>query len=272
MGILYIVATPIGNLEDITIRAIKTLFNVDYIACEDTRHTGQLLASLKHLGGGRLSLRSHDSREVNGIPKLISYYDEIEFKRVPEIIELLTTGKDVVLVSDSGTPLISDPGFKLVKECIKRGIRTISIPGPTSLITALTSSGLPPNNFLFLGYLPAAQSKRLNLLTELQLKYCSSNTNVVSSDAIKTPRMVTRQRPRLLRGEGTKINPTIIFFETPHRLKESLEDLKEVFGDIEIVICRELTKIHEEVYKGKVSETMNKDFKGELVIVVSLNV
>jgi len=242
MGILYIVATPIGNMEDITIRAIRTLFTVDYIACEDTRHTGQLLASLKHLGGGRLSWQATDSREVNGIPKFISYYDEIEFKRVPEIIELLQDDKNVALVSDSGTPLISDPGFKLVRECIRRNIRIISIPGATSLITALTSSGLPPNNFLFLGYLPATQTKRKKLLTNLLQCF-----------------------------ESLEQKPTVIFFESPHRLQDTLTNLKEVFGDIEIVIARELTKIHEEIWRGKISAASEKEetFKGEIILLIN---
>ena len=120
MGILYIVSTPIGNLEDITIRAIKILFTVDYIACEDTRHTGQLLANLEN----KFKIQELMIKDLNvKKPELISYYDEIEFKRVPEIIELLQNDKNVALVSDSGTPLISDPGFKLVRECIKKGVK-----------------------------------------------------------------------------------------------------------------------------------------------------
>ncbi len=256
MGILYIVATPIGNLEDITIRAIKTLFNVDYIACEDTRNTGQLLQYLKQkysqFYSSREGVSATESRSSrlrsNNIPQLISYYDEIEFKRVPEIIGLLEQDKNVALVSDSGTPLISDPGFKLLQECIKRGIKVVSIPGATSLITALTSSGLSTNNFFFIGYLPSTQNKRQKILSQLQHRYPSSNTNVVR-----------------------ETYPTIIFFETPHRLKESLEDLKEVFGDIEIVICRELTKVHEEIWRGTISEAINKDFKGEIIILISCN-
>lgn len=242
MGILYIVATPIGNLEDITIRAIKMLFSVDYIACEDTRITGQLLSSLK------LKVQSEKLRieglNIDNIPKLISYYDEIEFKRVPEIIELLHNDNNVALVSDSGTPLISDPGYKLVSECIKRNIKIISIPGTTSLITALVSSGLPPDQFMFLGYLPAKNNQRQKLLEDL-----NRSINI-----------------------SKQIHPTIIFFETPHRIKESLENIKSIFGDITIVIGRELTKIYEEVWRGKISEALeiNKKFKGELIILTNI--
>lgn len=241
MGTLYIVATPIGNMEDITIRAVKTLFTVDAIACEDTRNTGQLLANLESkMKNQELNIKDLNPKK----PQLISYYDEIEFKRVPEIIELLQNDKNVALVSDSGTPLISDPGFKLVQECIRKKIKVISIPGPSSVITALTSSGLPPNNFLFLGYLPPKESARKKILSEL----LSNSKN------------------------SKQFHPTIIFFETAHRLNESLKDLKKIFGDIEIVICRELTKIHEEIWRGKASYA-NIDFnqvKGELIILFKL--
>lgn len=247
MGTLYIVSTPIGNLEDITIRAIKTLFTVDYIACEDTRKTGQLLKTLKdkykealiHLEGVRMH-----SFKVEESVKLISYYDEIEFKKVPEIIGLLEQDNNIALVSDSGTPLISDPGYKLVQECIKKGIKIVSIPGPSSIITALTSSGLPPNNFLFLGYLPTSQTKRKKQLTNLFQCF-----------------------------ESLEQKPTVIFFESPHRFKETLMDIKEVFGDIEIVIARELTKIHEEIWSGKISGAINHftNVKGEIIILLHLN-
>lgn len=238
MGTLYIVATPIGNLEDITIRALKTLFSVDYIACEDTRNTGQLLALLQQ----KFTL-INQLIEVRK-PKLISFYDEVEEQKIPEIIALLEQEQSVALVSDAGTPLISDPGFKLVKECIKRNIKIISIPGPSSVVTALTLSGLAANNFLFLGYLPPKQSHRKKILQEL---LSSSKTS-------------------------KQIHPTIIFFESPHRIKGSLEDLREVFGDIEIVIARELTKIHEEILRGKISvlrEKMNI-VKGEIVLLFNI--
>lgn len=237
MGILYIVATPIGNLEDITIRAIKILFSADYIACEDTRKTGQLLKNLKDKYS--MMIRIIEPKE----PHLISYYDEIEFKRVPEIIELLQNDKNVALVSDSGTPLISDPGFKLVRECIKRGIRVVPIPGATSLISALVTSGLPTNQFLFLGFLPSSQAKRKKSL--INLFQCF---------------------------ESLEQKPTVVFFEAPHRLQETLTDLKEVFGDIEIVIARELTKIYEEVWRGIISDAQKtiNILKGEVVLLINI--
>lgn len=238
MGTLYIVATPIGNLEDITIRAVKTLLSVDYIACEDTRKTGLLLQELQKKF--TTILYSNVVKAVDK-PQLISYYDEIEFRRAPEIINLLIEDKNVALVSDSGTPLISDPGFKLVKECICQNIKIVPIPGPTSIITALTISGLPTNQFCFLGYPPDKQNQRIKLFSEL-LSCCRTSK---------------------------QINPTYIFFCSPHKIQQTLTDLKEVFGDIEIVIGRELTKIYEEVWRGKITaaaDGVNK-FKGELVLL-----
>lgn len=247
MGILYIVSTPIGNLEDVTVRALKILFTVDFIACEDTRKTGQLLKTLKdkymealiHLEGVRMH-----SFKVKETVKLISYYDEVEFKKAPEIVELLTKDKNVALVTDSGTPLISDPGFKLVNECLKREIKIISIPGPSSVLSALTVSGLPSNQFLFLGYLPAKKVKRVKVLNDLNL--LTKKTNY--------------------------INPTVIIFESPQRLKECLNAIKEVFGDIELTIARELTKIYEEVMRGKISLLINvaSKIKGEIVLLFNI--
>lgn len=241
MGTLYLVATPIGNLEDITIRAIKTLFSVDIILCEDTRRTGQLINNLKfQIPNTKYQINTNYIKN----PKFISFYDEVEEKRIPEIIELLEQGTDIALVSDSGTPLIADPGYKLVRECLKRNIKVVSIPGPTSLISALISSGLPPDQFLFLGYLTASQTKRKKLLKNLKLLIGSS-----------------------------LIHPTVIFFESPHRIIESLSDIMEVYGDIEIVLCRELTKIHEEIWRGKVSEGI-KHFtnpKGEFVLLINIS-
>lgn len=236
MSTLYVVSTPIGNLEDITIRAIKTLFSVDYIACEDTRRTGLLLSQLKE----------KYTTLIYSKPKLISYYDEIESVRSLEIIDLLLKENNVALVVDSGTPLICDPGYKLIADCIKQEIKIVPVPGITSLITALTVSGLPPDKFLFIGYLPDSRNKRDNLLLDLQHRYASRHSEVVG-----------------------KFHLTIIFFETPHRLKESLEALKNIFGDMEIVIARELTKIHEEIWRGKVSDALVhfNSPKGEFVIL-----
>lgn len=239
MGILYLVATPIGNLDDITFRAIKTLFTVDHIACEDTRKTGQLLEIIK------LRIKSNDiaikNLDTDKKPTLISYYDEIEFKRLPEIIGLLENGKSVALVSNAGTPLISDPGYKLVSECFKRSIKVISIPGPSSVICALNSSGLPTNQFIFMGFLPPVKSKRLSLLKELHDSFMNT----------------------------VKLKPTAIYFESPHRIRDSLTDLQSIYGDVEICLARELTKIHEEVSKVKISEIIgNPDLiKGEIIVL-----
>jgi len=219
MGILYLVSTPIGNMEDITIRAIKTLLNVDYIACEDTRKTGTFLNEVRP--GTRSDLPEKR-------PQFLSYYEQNEQQRIPQIISLLKQGKSVALVSNAGTPTISDPGFKLVRKCINEGIKVISIPGPSAILTALTSSGLPTDKFLFLGFLPKKQGKRKKLFQTL----LQCNSTLI------------------------QIGLTIIFFESPHRLIESLSDLKEIFGDINIVLCRELTKIHEEVRREKISQAL----------------
>lgn len=241
MGTLYIVSTPIGNLQDITLRAINTLREVDFIACEDTRRTGLLLKWLEsnevppparsHLVRGLTSQRK---------PQLISYYEQNELQRIPQIISLLREGKNVALVSDSGTPAISDPGFKLVREAVHQGIAVVSIPGPSAILAAITSSGLPTDKFLFLGYLPKKQGHRQKLLKTYTL---------------------------------SPIPYTLIFFEAPHRLLKTLEELKEVFGDIDIVICRELTKIHEEIRREKISEAITHFEKvtprGEFTILIS---
>lgn len=243
MGTLFVVSTPIGNLEDITLRAIKTLFSVGLIACEDTRRTGLLLSELKK----RYSLRegSDTSTQINvevsdpsdPQPSLIHFDDHTEHQKAPEIIQMLEDGKNIALVSDAGTPLISDPGFLLVREAIKHGIKVVSIPGPSAVLAALTSSGLPANKFLFLGYPPEKQSHRLKLFRSL---------------------------PK---------DTTIIFYCAPHKLIQTLEDLKQTLGNIEIVVARELTKIHEEVVKLKLSESISKfsNPKGEFVILLKLD-
>lgn len=227
MGNLYIVATPIGNLQDMTIRAMKTLMSVDAIACEDTRKTGLLLQEIM-------------APNTTKKPRLISYYEQNELQRIPEIINALKNGLNIALVSDAGTPTISDPGFKLVRECIRQGIRVESIPGPSSVISALVSSGLPTDKFLFVGYPPKKPGHRKKLFQSMTLIH----------QCIKV---------------------TYILFETPHRLLKTLGELREVFGDIDIVIARELTKIHEEMRREKISisiEHFSKiNPKGEFVIL-----
>lgn len=235
MSTLYIVSTPIGNLEDITVRALRILFSVDYLACEDTRKTGLLLQTLAVKYASILdSLRVNPHKK----PTLISYYDEAESAKIPYLLSLLSENHDIALVSDSGTPLIADPGFKLIQASLKEGIKIVPIPGPSSPITALTVSVLPPNKFTFLGFLPVKNNKRLEIFINIQ----------------KTIQL-DRQ--------------TYIFLEAPHRIEKTLGEMMQIFGDIEIVIARELTKIHEEIIRGRITEiilNINK-IKGELVVL-----
>ena len=219
-GALYIVSTPIGNLEDITLRALRILKEVDLIAAEDTRHTGLLL---KHFG----------------IQKpLTSYFEGNELKKGEFILSRLKQGDRIALVSDAGTPGISDPGFRLVQLAIENQIPIVPIPGPSAVIAALSVSGLPTDAFLFKGFLPHKSKKRRDLLKQL---------------------------------EETK--ETLIFYESPHRLTETLKDILEILGDREIVLTRELTKIYEEILRGKVSEIQNqikeRKIKGEITLIIS---
>jgi 16S rRNA (cytidine1402-2'-O)-methyltransferase len=223
---IYIVATPIGNLEDITFRALNTLFSVNAILCEDTRKTAALL--------------KHYEKPGLKIPELISFYEENELKRMPEAINRLKAGEELALVTNSGTPTISDPGFKLVRECWREGIKVVPIPGASSPIAALSVSGLPTDKFMFLGFLPNKPGQRVKLFREVE-------------EALK------------------HISATVIFFESPFRIQRTLSDLQNVFGDIEVVVSRELTKIHEELIHQKVSVLIEKYSqqppKGELVIL-----
>jgi 16S rRNA (cytidine1402-2'-O)-methyltransferase len=231
MSNLYIVSTPIGNLQDITLRALEILKSVDYVVCEDTRKTGNLINLL--IG------------KENTNAKYISYFEHNEERKIPEILYLLDQGCNIALVSDSGTPLISDPGFKLVRECAMRGVNVISVPGPSSVISSIVVSGLPTDKFLYLGFLPKGKGKREKILVNLK-------------DSLE------------------KIPSTVIILESPHRVLETLNEIDTIFGDIFVVICRELTKIHEEVARGKISET--KDYfqksalKGEIVVLFNTNV
>lgn len=231
IGTLFIVATPIGNLQDISFRAMNTLRIVDFLLCEDIRTTSILLNFINKKMG-----------ENEKKTKLIPFYEQNEIKIIDQVITALENGLSVGIVSDAGTPTISDPGFKLVRECIKRGVRVISIPGPTSLVSALVSSGLPTDKFLFLGFLPKKQGHRKTVLE-----------NVKKSLEI--------------------INSTVIIFESPHRVLSTLEEIKEVFSDIEIVVARELTKIHEEIRKDKISNQIHhykKGIRGEVVLLFNL--
>lgn len=235
MGILYLVPTPIGNLGDITLRSLQTLFAVDIIACEDTRRTGLLLE--------KLLTKFSPNPEDKTKPKLLSFYDQVELQRIPEIVSLLKAGMDIALVSDAGTPAISDPGFKLIRECIKEGLHVTSLPGASSVTTALTVSGLPTDKFLFVGYPPHKPGHRLDFFKNIKVSLES-------------------------------VTSTIILFEAPHKLLTTLKDLQSIFGNIDIVICRELTKMYEEVRREKISESLihfkKTPPKGEFVLLFHL--
>lgn len=233
MGILYIVATPIGNLQDITLRAIEILKKADFILCEDTRRTSILLKALE------IPLKE------NNMLKLVSYYEQNEAERIPRVITSLKNDLNIALVSDAGTPTISDPGFKLVRECVGEGIRVESIPGPSSVVSSLVSSGLPTDKFLFLGYLPKKEGHRKKILQNL-----NSTLQLIKS--------------------------TTIIFESPYRMAKTLKEINEIFGDIEIVVCRELTKVHEEIKREKISSLIlhfeKMSPKGEFIILFNLGV
>lgn len=228
MGNLYIVATPIGNLQDISLRALETLGKVDFIACEDTRVSKTLIKHYFKKNG------------QNVLDKLFSYYEENELFKIPQVINLLLNGKNVALISDAGTPTISDPGFKLVRECIKNGIKVVPIPGPSSVIAALVASGLPTDKFTFLGFLPQKPGHRLKILEK-------------TSEAQKI------------------LSSTVIIFESPHKIITTLKEIRQVFGNIEITIARELTKIHEEIKSETIDNVIesSKDhnIKGEITIL-----
>lgn len=221
-GTLYVVATPIGNLEDITLRAISVLKKVDRIAAEDTRHAAPLL---KHLSINKPSISMHEFNER---------------ERLSIIIDYLHEGESVALISDAGTPLISDPGFHLVREAKAQGITVVPVPGACAAIAALSASGLPTDKFTFEGFLPAKSEARRNRLT----------------------RLLHESR-------------TMVFYEAPHRLLSTLQTLSEVFGnDRNAVVARELTKIHESVLANTLEELVNyytekvNEQRGEVVILV----
>jgi 16S rRNA (cytidine1402-2'-O)-methyltransferase len=218
-GKLYIVSTPIGNLKDITFRAIETLNEVDFILCEDTRITSILL---KH---------------YNIIKHLISFNAVSEIKKIPIVIERLQQGQSYALVSDSGTPAISDPGIRLVSEAIKNDIEVISIPGATALIAALTISGLPTDSFVFEGFLPQKKGRQKKL------------------------------------GELSEEERTIVLYESSHRIEKLIDELVLFFPERYVVICRELTKKFEETWRGYPVELKSmisqRTIKGEFVVVVA---
>jgi 16S rRNA (cytidine1402-2'-O)-methyltransferase len=220
-GTLYVVGTPIGNLEDMTFRGVRILQSVDLIAAEDTRHTGKLLQ--------RFQVKTPQ----------VSYHEHNRSSRIPELVNLLQEGKTIALVSDAGMPGISDPGYELIAECVSVGIPVVPIPGATAAITALSASGLPTNTFVFEGFLPAKAKQR-------------------------------REQIEVLKTESR----TIIFYESPYRLRDTLKDLLDILGNSRrIVIARELTKLYEEFWRGTLLEACQyyteKEPQGEYTLLLA---
>ncbi|MGH2399203.1 MAG: 16S rRNA (cytidine(1402)-2'-O)-methyltransferase [bacterium] len=218
-GTLYVVATPIGNLEDLTYRARRVLGEVDVIACEDTRHTRHLLT---HYGI---------------TTSLLSYHEHNEVPRTANLVQRLRRGEDVALVSDAGTPGVSDPGYTLIREAGAAGIPVVPIPGPSAVMAALTASGLPPDRFVFVGFLPRKSGERRRALEEI-----------------------------------AAVPWTLVIYEAPHRISAVLHVVRDVFGERKIALARELTKRFEEVFRGTISEALEQlrvhAPRGEFTIVV----
>ena len=219
-GTLYIVATPIGNLEDISMRGLRVLREVDTVACEDTRQTAKLLA---HYGISK---------------SLVSYHEHNEAGRAAELVKKLEGGANIALVTDAGTPLVSDPGYRLLRAAIAAGVTVVPIPGPSAAVAALSGAGLPTDAFRFCGFLPAKSSQRKKLLEELKAEAC-----------------------------------TLIFYETPHRILDALEDVATVMPSRPVVVARELTKLHEEFLRGTAEEiraqlASRPSVKGEMALLI----
>ena len=216
---LYLVATPIGNLEDITLRALRILKEVDQIACEDTRHTQVLL------------------NHYNIQKPLVSYHEHNELTRAPELVLAMEQGAQIALVSDAGVPLVTDPGYRLVTLCLRHHIPVVPIPGPSALLAALSASGLPNEEFLFAGFLPARSGERRRALERLRIE-----------------------------------DRTIIFYEAPHRIEETLADAHEILGDRPACLAREVTKLHEEFRRGTLAELVaslaDKPARGEITLLI----
>lgn len=211
---LYIVATPIGNLGDITLRALDILEKADYLLCEDTRNAGNLLKNL----------------EIKNKSKMISFYDEVEEQKIPEVVNLLKQNKEIVLITDAGTPIISDPGWKLIKKCRDLGLKYTSIPGPSAAVNALVLSGLPSGRFSFLGFLPKKDGERLKILEKYR------------------------------QFDGAKI-----IYESPFRVEKLEKQIRKVYGKtVQIAVIREMTKKFEEI----LSTVINKKIKGEVTVVI----
>lgn len=225
---LYIIPSPIGNLEDFTYRAVKLIPTLDYLLCEDTRKTRVLL--------------QHYFPDTYRSVKLLPFHEKNETEKLSKVMDLLELNCKVGLISDAGTPTISDPGYRLVHECREKKLDVIALPGPSAVTTALSGCGLPSDRFTFIGYLPKKQGDIARLLTPLS--------------------------------EGRKLMGTIIAYESPIRLFDSLKLIQTIFGNIHIVIARELTKMFETYYSGNISEVtteLGKSIKGEITILFNLN-
>lgn len=218
-GKLFVVGTPIGNLQDLTFRAVRVLKEVDLIACEDTRRTQQLLNA------------------YNIKTPTLSYHEHNEMTRAPELIIQMEEGSQVALVSDAGMPAISDPGFRLVHLAVRHDIPVVPVPGASAFVAALAASGLPVDQFRFLGFLPSKKGARRRTLKELE-----------------------------------PVTKTLIFYESPHRVVDMLEDVRDLLGDRPVVVAREVTKVHEEFLRGSVSEVLErlrrKPVRGEFTVLV----
>jgi 16S rRNA (cytidine1402-2'-O)-methyltransferase len=218
-GVLYLVATPIGNLEDITLRALRILREADQIAAEDTRHTQKLLTHY----------------EISR--PLVSYHEHNEMTRAPELLIALEQGAKIALVSDAGMPLVSDPGHRLVALCLRHHIPVVPVPGPSASLTALAASGLPNEEFLFVGFLPQRSGERRRALERLRIE-----------------------------------DRTLILYEAPHRIAECVADAREILGDRPACLAREVTKVHEEFRRGKLSEIeeslRERPAKGEITFLI----
>jgi 16S rRNA (cytidine1402-2'-O)-methyltransferase len=219
-GAIYLVATPIGNLEDITLRALRILREADVIACEDTRHTRKLLTHFE-------------------IQKpVLSYHEHNEAQRAAELVDRALRGETVAVVTDAGTPGISDPGFRVVRAAIEAGVAVVSIPGPAAFVAALAASGLPTDSFHFAGFLPAKKGHRRKAIEAL-----------------------------------AGIEATLVFYEAPHRVIETLDEVRNVLGDRPAVVARELTKVHEEFLRGSINEVLaelnsRRAIKGEITVLI----
>jgi 16S rRNA (cytidine1402-2'-O)-methyltransferase len=219
IGCLYLVGTPIGNLEDITLRAMRILKEADQIACEDTRHTQKLLTH-------------YDIHKP-----LVSYHEHNELTRAPELVMAMEQGAKIALVSDAGMPLVSDPGHRLVTLCLRHKIPVVPIPGPSALLASLSASGMPTEEFLFVGFLPARSGERRRVLERLRIE-----------------------------------ERTIILYEAPHRVEECVADVLEILGDRPACLAREVTKVHEEFVRGKLSEIRSaieeRPPRGEITLIL----